>query len=43
LVKVNRQNPDLESIKAAIRRSFLELSTDKIFRSVIVFADVDPS
>ncbi len=43
LVKVSRQNPDLESIKSAIRKSFLELSTDKIFRSVIVFADVDPS
>ncbi|MDP3929386.1 MAG: primosomal protein N' [Bacteroidota bacterium] len=42
LIKINRNNPDLEAIKKTIRTKMNVLGEEKIFRSVIVFADVDP-
>jgi primosomal protein N' (replication factor Y) (superfamily II helicase) len=42
LIKINRNNPELEAVKQAIRKAMTELNTDKIYRSVIVYADVDP-
>ncbi|OYU95283.1 MAG: primosomal protein N' [Bacteroidetes bacterium B1(2017)] len=42
LVKISRTNPELESIKQAIKKAMADLGQEKVFRSVIVFADVDP-
>ncbi len=42
LIKISRKNPDLDAVKIAIRKATTELNTEKEFRSVIVYADVDP-
>lgn len=42
LIKINRVNPDLDGLKRNIRSKMNLLGEDKIFRSVIVYADVDP-
>lgn len=42
LLKVNRTNPDLDAIKRLVRTKMNALHEDKIFRSVMVYADVDP-
>lgn len=42
LLKVNRANPDLDAIKRLVRTKMNALHEDKIFRSVMVYADVDP-
>lgn len=42
LIKVNRNSPDLESVKLEIKKAMNELNTEKNFRAVVVYADVDP-
>jgi primosomal protein N' (replication factor Y) len=42
LVKISRKSPSLEQSKINIKQSISELATEKQFRSVIVYADVDP-
>ncbi|MDP1727846.1 MAG: primosomal protein N' [Bacteroidota bacterium] len=42
LIKINRKNPELELLKQHIRKSMEHLNEDKIYRSVYVYADVDP-
>ncbi len=42
LIKINRKNPELELIKQHIKKSMEKLNEDKTFRSVYVYADVDP-
>jgi primosomal protein N' (replication factor Y) len=42
LIKINRNNPDLEAVKKTIRNKMNALGEEKVFRSVIVYADVDP-
>ncbi|MDZ4667900.1 MAG: primosomal protein N' [bacterium] len=42
LIKINRKSPNLEQSKLHIKQAMNELNTEKVFRSVIVYADVDP-
>ncbi len=42
LIKINRNNSDLEAVKKSIRQKMNALGEEKVFRSVIVYADVDP-
>jgi primosomal protein N' (replication factor Y) len=42
LIKINKANPDLDGLKRNIRSKMNLLGDDKVFRSVIVYADVDP-
>jgi primosomal protein N' (replication factor Y) len=42
LIKISRKSPSLEQSKLHIKQAISELATEKVFRSVIVYADVDP-
>lgn len=42
LIKVHRSKPGLDQMKSQIRQAVKALTQDRIFRSVYVYADVDP-
>ncbi|MCG9881679.1 MAG: primosomal protein N' [Bacteroidia bacterium] len=42
LLKINRTAADLDGIKRLVRTKINMLSEEKVFRSVVVYADVDP-
>jgi primosomal protein N' (replication factor Y) len=42
LIKISRKSPSLEQSKLNIKQAISDLATEKVFRSVIVYADVDP-
>ena len=43
LLKVNRNSPHLPALKLQVKKCIKKLQEDKIFKTAIVYADVDPS